>query len=828
MGFPFPGVHRAGGKNFRKPVGFFPAGHLLWVEGVVCLCRAALSRIPANPFKSIMKFPRRNLSTAVMVLALSPALGQAGIISYSWNFYGTVPTNSTSFAGVVSAANWNDSYTISTSANPLSGSPWSNLIDDSGTATTLDISFNSGAQWQLNPRNVAPSQDLDGTYNKRMLKGYVDMSGGQPVTVTLAEIPYAKYDIYIYMNSAAANREGYVTDGASKFYFRTYGSDAISGDNAVFARATETTDLAPNSAANYAKFFNLSGSSQILTVFAAGNGGIAGIQVVEVTSPENNGIWTGGAGNWSETANWSGGTVAQGADRSATFNGASPATATIDSDFPIGSLLFSGADHTIAAGAGTLYLQGAQPSISVGTGRTATIASSLLGSDGLEKTSTGTLILSGSNGVTGPTSLLGGSLIYQSGYASASHLIDIGSTLEMQVAFGEQNSATTTFTGGGTLRKTGSGKLIWRRGVANFALDPDALIDVREGTMVAGSDANEVWSGNLSDLNVEDGATFTTVEANVRVNKITGSGTIGTGLNGAGYQKLTIGVAGGSSTFDGAITNTDNTPAFVGNLVKEGTGTITLAGINTYSGNTTVSDGQLEIAATGSLRFRPTTNGVNNAVSGSGSGTLSFLGTVSLNLTNANTTIGNSWTLFNLGSFSAPPVLTPTAVTSTTLGSFTEVTTGVWELPVTGAKWVFTEADGKLAYLSAASDYDTWKSANSVTGTEDQDDDNDGLSNFDEYAFGLDPTGGSEVNPIVSQLNKATGQLSYTRRLQSKTGLTYTVRSSTTLATNEWADLVKDTDYTESVSPSGDIETVTITLTPAPTTAKLFIQVRAD
>ena len=132
--------------------------------------------------------------------------------------------------------------------------------------------------------------------------------------------------------------------------------------------------------------------------------------------------------------------------------------------------------------------------------------------------------------MTGPTDVLAGSLIYQSGYASGSHVIDTGSTLEMQVASGEQNGATTTFTGGGTLSKTGPGKLIWRASVANFALDPDALIDVREGTFIAGSDANEVWSGNSSDLNVESGATFTTVEANVRVNKITGSGTIGTGL----------------------------------------------------------------------------------------------------------------------------------------------------------------------------------------------------------------------------------------------------------------------------------------------------------
>ena len=110
----------------------------------------------------------------------------------------------------------------------------------------------------------------------------------------------------------------------------------------------------------------------------------------------------------------------------------------------------------------------------------------------------------------------------------------------------------------------------------------------------------------------------------------------------------------------------------------------------------------------------------------------------------------------------------------------------------------------------------------------EEDDDADGLTNFEEYAFGLTPNSGSSVNPIVTQLNKATGQFSYTRRLLSKTGLIYTVRSSTTLATNDWTNLVKDTDYTESVSAVGDLETVTITLTPAPTADKLFIQVTAE
>jgi Carbohydrate binding module (family 6)/Divergent InlB B-repeat domain len=129
---------------------------------------------------------------------------------------------------------------------------------------------------------------------------------------------------------------------------------------------------------------------------------------------------------------------------------------------------------------------------------------------------------------------------------------------------------------------------------------------------------------------------------------------------------------------------------------------------------------------------------------------------------------------------------------------------------------------------AASGDYDSWATANNVTGTATDDDDSDGLTNFNEYAFGLHPTGGHSNNPIAAQLDKITGTFSYTRRKQSLTTLTYTVRSSSTLAADGWTTLVKNTDYTESVSTSGEVETVTITLTPAPTAEKLFLQVRAE
>jgi len=770
---------------------------------------------------SIMKNPRRNRLSPVIALAFTSAAGQAGVISYNWDYYGTVPTDSTSFAGVVSAANWNNSYPA-TPNPPTAGNPTTNLKEDSGVATAMDIHFSGTNQWHLGPFWTGAPQDVDGTHNKRLLKGYVDMVGGNPVTVNLAEIPYAKYDIYVYLSADTAGREGHVTDGTSTFYFQTYGSDAISGDNAVFAQATETDDLTPNAAATYAKFTNLTGTSQSLSVFAEGNGGIAGIQVVEVElppTPQNDGTWTGGAGDWSDSANWLNATVAQGADRTATFNGTSPATGTMDNVFLIGSLQFSGADHTIAAGTGSLFLQGslATPQISVQSGRIATIASSLLGSNGLQKTDSGTLILSGSNAVSGTTEVIEGSLIYQNGYSSESLVIATGAVLELNAAVGTLNGAATTFSGGGTLRKTGFETLIWPASIATFALESGALIDVREGTLVAGSDANEVWSGNSSDLNVEAGATFKTVEANARVNKIAGSGSIGTGYNGGGYQSLTVGVADGSSTFSGSITNTEDNPVFVGNLVKEGSGMITLAGINTYTGNTTIDNGTLELADDGQLTF-VVSDFSSNSVGGFGIATIK--GDFSIDTSAVTGTTGWTWTLVNLAG------LDPTSAFDSTfsvIGFDDTDNDGVWTMSDAKGDWSFSEDTGELTLVIGA-DYDTWKSANGVTGGENDDDDNDGLTNHEEYAFGLDPAAGSSVNPIAVPLDKTTGTFSYTRRLQSKTGLTYTIWTSTDL--EDWAE---DTDATEGTpTVNGDVETVPVTLSSPPTASALFIRVQAE
>ena len=135
-----------------------------------------------------------------------------------------------------------------------------------------------------------------------------------------------------------------------------------------------------------------------------------------------------------------------------------------------------------------------------------------------------------------------------------------------------------------------------------------------------------------------------------------------------------------------------------------------------------------------------------------------------------------------------------------------------------------------VAYrASASAPYDTWKAgpfAYAFTDTDpSHDPDGDGLKNFQEFAFGLDPTTGSSINPITSPLNKSTHKFSYTRYAAS--GLTYTVWTSANL--EGWTKVLP-TDMTENVGPpnSAGVATVEVTLTNPPGGDKLFVRVRAE
>ncbi len=104
------------------------------------------------------------------------------------------------------------------------------------------------------------------------------------------------------------------------------------------------------------------------------------------------------------------------------------------------------------------------------------------------------------------------------------------------------------------------------------------------------------------------------------------------------------------------------------------------------------------------------------------------------------------------------------------------------------------------------------------------DPDGDGMSNQQEFAFGLDPTKGSSVNPITAPLDMATGKFSYTRYAAS--GLSYHVFTSTDLLV--WAEEAYPVNETASDPDPSGVVTVEVTVAALPANGKLFVRVAAQ
>ena len=607
-----------------------------------------------------------------------------------------------------------------------------------------------------------------------------------------------------------------------------------SGTFDVFVNTATPTQVSPSpvstSWATQSLTFVAEATTHTLTISNTDNPGGNGFMVdqfsiAEETWVAGDGTWTGGDGDWNTATNWQANTIAQGIDRSATFNGLTPVTATVNVNRPIGALLFSGANHTLAAGAGSLTLDGdtlfTTPTVTVGSGITATINATLNGSEALLKDGAGTLVLPGNNTYSGGTTVSVGTLKLDLGLKSSnpplgSFAVASGATLNLgntNTVVGNYFPQSFVLSGEGTLTKTNTGSIDFWNGsnLTGFT----GTVDVQEGSLRVNNIGAAANMGQAT-LNIASGATFDVrYNASLSVDKLTGSGILDQSSNfGGGLGSVTIGSNDGSSTFNGVIQNTSGIAL---PLTKAGSGTLTLAGLNTYSGNTTIAAGTLELADDAQLRF-VVTNTSSNRIGGSGSATLR--GDFAIDTSAVTGSTGAFWLLVDRASLSDESF----DATFTVIGFDDTDNNGVWTMTDAKGDWSFDEATGELS-LDVGSDYDDWATAAGVSGAENDDDDADGLSNFEEYAFGLDPLSGSSVSPITLPLDKVGGTFSYVRRKVSQTGLTHTIWTSTDLV--NW---LEDTTASQVASgiPSTPNESVAVTLSAPPTAAKFFVQVRAN
>lgn len=222
------------------------------------------------------------------------------------------------------------------------------------------------------------------------------------------------------------------------------------------------------------------------------------------------------------------------------------------------------------------------------------------------------------------------------------------------------------------------------------------------GTIVFNGGVLRATSGGQRTLgnNVQIGGNFQV--GNASNNSITFAGT--TLLSGTGSTRT---ITGG---FSGTSNATTNTLTFSGNITDGGGGNgitfanssvtkVVLSGVNTYTGNTTVTGGNLTLSDNAELKFAIGANGVNNQLTGNGTVTLN--GDFTFDLSGAGTTLGNSWTIVNVGS------LTETFGATFSVVGFSDLGGNLWEKVNGGTTYQFSEATGILS-VTAVPEPATW------------------------------------------------------------------------------------------------------------------------
>ena len=130
-----------------------------------------------------------------------------------------------------------------------------------------------------------------------------------------------------------------------------------------------------------------------------------------------------------------------------------------------------------------------------------------------------------------------------------------------------------------------------------------------------GTGGDQIYGGagtnnTASGLVNMSGGTFDLNGKSESFSRLTGTGTVTSSL--AGAVTLSLGDTGaGTGTFSGVIQNGSGTVA----LTKTGTGTLTLSGANTFTGNTTISNGKIALGIDTGLQNSPyNTTGSTGAI----------------------------------------------------------------------------------------------------------------------------------------------------------------------------------------------------------------------
>jgi autotransporter-associated beta strand protein len=342
------------------------------------------------------------------------------------------------------------------------------------------------------------------------------------------------------------------------------------------------------------------------------------------------------------------------------------------------------AGAAIDGAAGTLTLNGAQ-----GLGTTGLSFSAKTGTVNLGGTvNTGNAVTLGAISIGSATANLTGATInINSAVSSGAITIHNGGVLNVA---GSLTTTSFTVLGSGAAESFGGGTIkVQNGGTATLT------------TVIVRGDTVFTNAGTLTGTTLTLGEATLNTSGKFAVGDATGAGaTTFTSLAtaGAGTGNAIVGGNGAVSTFTlnnsaaasfsgvlgGAGANENNLA-----LVKQGAGSLTLSGANTYTGNTTVSAGTLILADNATLNFGIAATGVSNTIGGTG--TLTLNGDFTFDLTSAAAT--GSWNIVNVGALSA------TFAPTFTVTGFADAGSNTWTRVNLGSTYTFDETTGLLTAI---------------------------------------------------------------------------------------------------------------------------------
>jgi autotransporter-associated beta strand protein len=265
---------------------------------------------------------------------------------------------------------------------------------------------------------------------------------------------------------------------------------------------------------------------------------------------------------------------------------------------------------------GAISLSSASSVLQIATSANQTLSGAISGSGSFVKSSTGTNTLSGANSYAGATTVSGGTLIasHANALGDAAGAVTVSTNGVLRVNANMTRTGTVTVNGGelgtdngSTLTNNGGGFVLTGSSAAAAVVlagsggltvsSPDARLWTQAtysgATTVTSGQLNICGSGGISTnstVSIASGATvnltssFAATNINRTIGGLTGAGELHSGGGGT----VTVNKASGTDTFSGYISGGTG-------LIKDGAGTLVLAGTNTYSGATLVSGGALAL-----------------------------------------------------------------------------------------------------------------------------------------------------------------------------------------------------------------------------------------